>query len=150
MAFLKDDKFGYHGVWIYPLIYIFLFLMYAWRPFQLAYEYYLTVRHKNHMRKIYKIPEIKDIAILAGIHKMLHSSIISTVAENMPDTEWIKNGDMELRYSLLPRRCHVSGKSIWLRQAYCHKIRYMENVRFGRPKERWYSPTEYTILLLKK
>ena len=69
MAFLKDDKFGYHWVWIYPLMYTFLFLMYAWRPFQLAYEYYLSLRHKNHMRRIYKIPEIKDIAKLAGTYK---------------------------------------------------------------------------------
>jgi hypothetical protein len=81
---------------------------------------------------------------------MLHSSIISTMVENMLDEEWIKNGYMQLRYSLLPRKCHASGKSIWLRRAYCHSIQRISNVRFSKPKERWYSSTEYIMLLLKK
>ena len=60
-----------------------------------------------------------------------------------------KSKNVKAKFSLWPRRCKVSGKSIWFRVAY--RVRHTD---FGYDMDeyhidRWYSTPEYIILRLK-
>lgn len=57
--------------------------------------------------------------------------------------------DVKLRFSFLPRKCRVSGKSIWFKTAY--RVRYAV-VGWDMDEyynDRWYSKQEYVMLVLK-
>ena len=64
------------------------------------------------------------------------------------DKRFLSQNDVELKWLLWPRRCQVSGRWLWLTQAYC--ARYVITGP-GDPCiwYRWYSNTEYLILKLK-
>lgn len=64
------------------------------------------------------------------------------------DPIWLKNASIKLIWCLMPRRCHSTGKLLWLTSAY-----RTERIWTG-PGEpiseyRWYSKNEFLILKLK-
>ena len=70
--------------------------------------------------------------------------------ERMDDVTFL-NGtrNIKAKFSLWPRKCRVSGKSIWFRVAY--RVRHTD---FGWDMDeyhvdRWYSTPEFIILRLK-
>lgn len=68
--------------------------------------------------------------------------------DNYDDKRFLSQGYNQLTWSLWPRRCHVSGRWLWLTQAY--RAMYIINGP-GEPAVwiRWYSSTEMLILKLK-
>jgi hypothetical protein len=64
------------------------------------------------------------------------------------DKRFLSQKDVELKWSLWPRRCHVSGRWLWLTRAY--RAMYVITGP-GDPCiwYRWYSNTEYLVLKLK-
>ena len=68
--------------------------------------------------------------------------------DNYDDKRFLSQGYNQLTWSLWPRRCHVSGRWLWLTQAY--RAMYIINGP-GEPAVwiRWYSSTEMMILKLK-
>ena len=70
--------------------------------------------------------------------------------ELLNDVDFLqKSNNIKTKLSLLPRKCKVSGKSIWFKLAY--RVRHTD---FGWDMDeyhidRWYSSTEYVILRLK-
>lgn len=64
------------------------------------------------------------------------------------DKRFLSRSDVELKWLLWPRRCHVSGRWMWLTRAY--RAMYVITGP-GDPAiwYRWYSNTEYVILKLK-
>jgi hypothetical protein len=64
------------------------------------------------------------------------------------DKRFLSQDDTELKWSLWPRRCHISGRWLWLTLAYC--ARYVITGP-GDPCIwiRWYSREEMLILKLK-
>lgn len=71
-------------------------------------------------------------------------------AERMDDITFLQGTkDIKAKFSLWPRKCRVSGKSIWFKIAY--RVRHTD---FGWDMDeynidRWYSTPEYIILRLK-
>ena len=57
--------------------------------------------------------------------------------------------DIKAKFSLWPRKCRVSGKSIWFKIAYRVRHTYMGYDMDENYIDRWYSSTEYIILKLK-
>ena len=55
----------------------------------------------------------------------------------------------ELKLSVLPRRCHSSKKSIWLKSAY--RVRWFSRLNdYGTEhRDRWYTKSEYIKLRLQ-
>ena len=68
--------------------------------------------------------------------------------ENYSDKRFLERADTEVKWALWPRRCHVSGRWLWLTQAYC--AMFVINGP-GDPAiwYRWYSNKEYLVLKLK-
>jgi hypothetical protein len=67
---------------------------------------------------------------------------------NYDDQRFLSQNDTELKWSLWPRRCYVSGKWMWLTQAY--RAMYVITGP-GDPATwvRWYSRKEMLVLKLK-
>ena len=57
--------------------------------------------------------------------------------------------NVKAKLSLWPRKCKVSGKSIWFKIAYRVRHSYMGWDMDENHIDRWYSSTEYVILRLK-
>lgn len=68
--------------------------------------------------------------------------------ENYSDERFLSQQDPELKWSLWPRRCQVSGQWLWLTLAY--RAQYTITGP-GDPAIwiRWYSRTEMLVLKLK-
>ena len=68
--------------------------------------------------------------------------------ENYTNERFLSRAETELKWSSVPRRCHVSGKWMWLTLAYCAD--YIISGP-GDPAvwTRWYSREEMLILKLK-
>ena len=64
------------------------------------------------------------------------------------DRRFLSQGYNQLTWSLWPRRCHISGRWLWLTRA--HRAMYIINGP-GEPAIwiRWYSRKEMLILKLK-
>jgi hypothetical protein len=78
--------------------------------------------------------------------------IIESMKIYMPDDyddeRFLKRAFTNLKWCLWPRRCHVSGRWMWLTLAY--KSDYIINGPGDAAVwTRWYSPTEMLILKLK-
>lgn len=56
--------------------------------------------------------------------------------------------DRQLKFTLIPRRCCMTGRRIWLEKAYCVTAMYTGP---GSPayEHRWYNKDEYLVALLK-
>jgi hypothetical protein len=75
-------------------------------------------------------------------------SIGILMPDDYDDKRFLSRADVDLKWSLWPRRCYASGRWLWLGSAY----RAMFVIHGpGDPAvwTRWYSPTEYLILKLK-
>jgi len=57
--------------------------------------------------------------------------------------------DIKAKFSLLPRKCKVSGKSIWFKIAYRVRHCYIGWDMDENHEDRWYSIPEFVILRLK-
>lgn len=57
--------------------------------------------------------------------------------------------NIKAKFSLRPRKCNVSGKSIWFKMAYRVRHTYRGWDLDLHYEDRWYSSTEYVILRLK-
>ena len=68
--------------------------------------------------------------------------------ENYTEERFLERADTEVKWLVWPRRCHVTGKWMWLTQAY--RAMYVITGP-GDPCiwYRWYSNKEYLILKLK-
>jgi len=68
--------------------------------------------------------------------------------DNYDDRRFLQRAKIKLTRSLVPRRCHVSGKWMWLTHAYCAD--YIISGP-GDPAiwTRWYSREEMLVLKLK-
>jgi hypothetical protein len=64
------------------------------------------------------------------------------------DQQFLSRAQTQLTWSLVPRRCHVSGRWMWLTHAYCAD--YIISGP-GDPAvwTRWYSREEMLVLKLK-
>jgi hypothetical protein len=71
-----------------------------------------------------------------------------TMPETYSEERFLERALVNLKWCVWPRRCHVSGRWLWLTQAYCamHVI-----TGPGEPCVwyRWYSNQEMLILKLK-
>jgi hypothetical protein len=68
--------------------------------------------------------------------------------DNYDDRQFLQRAQTELKWSLVPRRCHISSRWIWLTLAYCAD--YIISGP-GDPAvwTRWYSREEMLLLKLK-
>lgn len=70
-------------------------------------------------------------------------------SDRMNDATWLSNAKSELKFCLLPRKCCVTRKTIWLKLAY----RSRRHFRLGDidfiTEDRWYDKIEFLILRLK-
>lgn len=57
--------------------------------------------------------------------------------------------DVKRKFSLWPRKCRVSGKSIWFKNAYRVRHAVMGWDMDEYYNDRWYSTPEYIMLRLK-
>jgi hypothetical protein len=75
-------------------------------------------------------------------------SISITMPDDYDDQKFLSRAKPELKWALWPRRCHVTGRWLWLTQAYCADYVITGP---GDPAvwTRWYSSTEMLILKLK-
>ena len=75
-------------------------------------------------------------------------SIRLEMPENYSEERFLKRANTEVKWSLWPRRCHVSGRWVWLTQAYCAMFVISGP---GDPAvwTRWYSRPEMLMLKLK-
>ena len=75
-------------------------------------------------------------------------SIRITMPEHYTDENFLRRAETELKWSLWPRRCHASGRWLWLTQAYCAMFIISGP---GDPAiwTRWYSRPEMLMLKLK-
>ena len=87
-----------------------------------------------------------------GLYNINHMPIPESIGVVMPDDyneeRFLKRAWTDLKWSLWPRRCHSSGRRLWLTQAY----RAMYIIRGpGDPAiwTRWYSCKEMLLLKLK-
>lgn len=72
------------------------------------------------------------------------------ISERVDDVVFLQGTkDIKTKFSLLPRKCKVSGKSIWFKFAYRVRHTYMGWDMDENYIDRWYSSTEYIILRLK-
>ena len=55
----------------------------------------------------------------------------------------------QLKFTFIPRQCHVTKRTIWLKDAYCVTSMYREgDIQFVK-QVRWYEKNEYLIARLK-
>ena len=87
-----------------------------------------------------------------GLYNINHMPIPENIYHIMPhqysDKRFLSQNDTELKWSVCPRRCHVTGRWLWLTLAYC--ARYVITGP-GDPAiwTRWYSREEMLLLKLK-
>ena len=85
-----------------------------------------------------------------GLYNINHMPIPMQIymPTDYTDKRFLSQDDTELVWSLWPRRCHVSGKLLWLTLAY--RARYVITGP-GDPAiwVRWYSRKEMLLLKLK-
>ena len=88
-----------------------------------------------------------------GLYNINHMPIpesigIFVMPENYTEERFLERANTEVKWSLWPRRCHASGRWIWLTQAY----RAMFVITGpGDPAvwTRWYNRKEMLMLVLK-
>jgi len=79
----------------------------------------------------------------------------------MPSSDWF-NPDhhfkrcikgRKLKFTLLPRRCYITKRIIWLEFAYCLTAGYRARAHFGDSiyvyEHRWYDKDEYLVARLR-
>ena len=85
-----------------------------------------------------------------GLYNINHMPIpeLYTMPDEYNDKRFLSRADTELKFLLWPRRCHVTGRWMWLTCAY--RAMYVITGP-GDPAiwYRWYSSTEMLILKLK-
>jgi len=70
--------------------------------------------------------------------------------DRMDDVTFLQGTkDIKAKFSLLPRKCKVSGKSIWFKIAYRVRHCYIGWDMDENHEDRWYSIPEFVILRLK-
>lgn len=78
----------------------------------------------------------------------------------MPSSDWTTQSAIDyhfnraivrkqLKFSLFPRRCYISGRRIWLEKAYCITASYREIDNYFVNEHRWYSVDAYLVATLK-
>lgn len=71
-----------------------------------------------------------------------------TVGKWPSDAEFVEEAQVTWQFSFLPRRCSVTGQSLWMTHAYRAR-RMWTGPGESVIEDRWYSATEYIILRLK-
>lgn len=61
---------------------------------------------------------------------------------------WSKRASWQYRFCWFPRKCHISGRPLWLKMAYCGTLGFAGP---GEPEVefRWHDMNEHLIWLLK-
>jgi hypothetical protein len=78
----------------------------------------------------------------------------------MPSSEWDKMSASDyhfkrcimgrkLKFTLLPRQCHITKRTMWLENAYCITAGYRAGDTDWLYEHRWYDKDEYLIARLK-
>ena len=78
----------------------------------------------------------------------------------MPSSDWTTQsaGDYhfkrcvmgrQLKFTLIPRRCHVTKRIMWLENAYCITSGYRQGDINWLYEHRWYDKNEYIVARLK-
>jgi hypothetical protein len=91
------------------------------------------------------------LVILGGLninHMPIPENIGIVMPDEYNDEKFLSRSEPKLKWSLLPRQCHASGRWLWLTPVY--RADYVITGP-GDPCvwTRWYSPTEMIILKLK-
>ena len=84
-----------------------------------------------------------------GLYNINHMPIPEHIGpDDYDDRQFLQRAQTKLKWSLVPRRCHVSGQWMWLTLAYCAD--YIISGP-GDPAvwTRWYSREEMLVLKLK-
>ena len=68
--------------------------------------------------------------------------------DNYSNKQFLERADIDLKWSLWPRRCHATGQWLWLTQAY-RAIYVITGPGDPVVWYRWYSREEMLILKLK-
>ena len=75
-------------------------------------------------------------------------NISITMPDSYSEERFLERANAELKWSLWPRRCHVSGRWVWLTPAY--RARYViKGPGDDAVWTRWYSCKEMLLLKLK-
>jgi len=78
----------------------------------------------------------------------------------MPSSDWTTQsaGDYhfkrcvmgrKLKFTLLPRRCYITKRIMWLENAYCITAGYQQGNMNYLYEHRWYDKNEYIVARLK-
>ena len=78
----------------------------------------------------------------------------------MPSSDWTtKSADdfhfnrfvvgRQLKFTLLPRRCYISKRIMWLENVYCITAGYQTGFADWLFEHRWYDKNEYIVARLK-
>ena len=78
----------------------------------------------------------------------------------MPSSDWATQsaGDYhfkrcimgrKLKFTLIPRRCYISKRIMWLENAYCITAGYQSGFADWLFEHRWYDKDEYLVARLK-
>jgi hypothetical protein len=66
----------------------------------------------------------------------------------LSDIDWISQASCALKLSIWPRKCRISNRLLWFKNAY----RARRNIEAGQGiycEDRWYSSEEFIVLKLK-
>lgn len=55
----------------------------------------------------------------------------------------------QLKFTLLPRRCYMTNRIMWLEKAYCVTAGYRAGDNHFVYEHRWYDKNEYLVAVLK-
>jgi hypothetical protein len=55
----------------------------------------------------------------------------------------------KLKFALLPRRCYITKRIIWLESAYCITAGYVSGFADWVVEDRWYDKDEYLVARLR-
>ena len=87
-----------------------------------------------------------------GLYNINHMPIPESIGIVMPDDyseeRFLERAYTEVKWSLWPRRCHVTGKWMWLTQAY-RAVFVITGPGDPAVWTRWYSSEEMLVLKLK-
>ena len=78
----------------------------------------------------------------------------------MPSSDWTKMSASDyhfkrcimgrkLKFTLIPRRCHVTKRIMWLENAYCITSGFRQGDINWLYEHRWYDKNEYLVAVLK-
>lgn len=81
---------------------------------------------------------------------MFGSNYYSFHRELANEVDYLNLANSEYKRSFLPRKCCVSGESIWMHKAYkCSRLSYsFEDTKFY--EQRWYSKDQFLLIKLRE